>query len=174
MTECQLLTERYPAETRMLRMLLAAASILLGIGLVSPVITLEKFIIINNTFSVLSGLAGLLQEGEIFLFVIITGFSVILPVLKLAVLFRLVSPSVKCRDRFHKYLELMHDYGRWSMLDVFVVAIMVVAVKLGALADVHMRYGMYAFAAAVVLTMVVTSRVVSLTDALNLSAEKGA
>jgi paraquat-inducible protein A len=58
----------------------------------------------------------------------------------------------------------MHLYGKWSMLDVFVVAVLVVAVKLGAIADVDMRYGLYAFAASVLLTMYITSRIVSLTN----------
>jgi paraquat-inducible protein A len=40
----------------------------------------------------------------------------------------------------------------------------VVSVKLGAIASVEMRYGLYAFAAAVVLKMYVTARVVSLTN----------
>jgi len=58
----------------------------------------------------------------------------------------------------------MHLYGKWSMLDVFVVAVLVVSVKLGAIASVEMRYGLYAFAAAVILTMYVTARVVSLVN----------
>jgi paraquat-inducible protein A len=40
----------------------------------------------------------------------------------------------------------------------------VVAVKLGVIASVEMRYGLYAFAAAVILTMYVTARVVILTS----------
>jgi len=47
----------------------------------------------------------------------------------------------------------MHTFGKWSMLDVFIVAILVVSVKLGAIASVEMRYGLYAFATAVVLKM---------------------
>jgi paraquat-inducible protein A len=50
------------------------------------------------------------------------------------------------------------------MLDVFVVAVLVVAVKLGAIADVEMRYGLYAFAGSVLLTMLITSSIVSLTN----------
>jgi paraquat-inducible protein A len=45
-----------------------------------------------------------------------------------------------------------------------VVAVMVVAVKLGVFVEVQMRYGLYAFAAAALLTMFVTARVVRLTD----------
>jgi paraquat-inducible protein A len=66
-------------------------------------------------------------------------------------------------DRLEKHLHWMHLYGKWSMLDVFVVAVLVAAVKLGAIASVELRFGLYAFATAVVLTMYVTARVVSLT-----------
>jgi paraquat-inducible protein A len=61
----------------------------------------------------------------------------------------------------------MHLLGKWSMLDVFVVAVLVVTVKLGAMASVEARYGIYAFTAAVFLTMYITSRVVALTRANN-------
>ena len=50
------------------------------------------------------------------------------------------------------------------MLDVFVVAVLVVAVKLGAIADVEMRYGLYAFATSVLLTMFITAQIVGLTN----------
>ena len=58
----------------------------------------------------------------------------------------------------------MHLFGKWSMLDVFVVAVLVVTVKLGAIASVEARYGLYAFTVAVFLTMYVTARVVRLTS----------
>ncbi|MGD2055399.1 MAG: paraquat-inducible protein A [Gammaproteobacteria bacterium] len=166
MTNEPLLAERYAVESARLRMLLLAAGVLLAVGLVSPVITLEKFVLIHNTFSVLSGVVQLFQEGQYFLGMVVAGFSVLLPVLKLAVLFRLLSPAMADRRHLHRYLALMHDYGRWSMLDVFVVAVMVVAVKLGVFVEVQMRYGLYAFAAAALLIMFVTARVVRLTDRL--------
>jgi len=50
------------------------------------------------------------------------------------------------------------------MLDVFVVAVLVVSVKLGAIVQVEMRYGLYAFAASVIVTMFVTTRTVLLVD----------
>jgi paraquat-inducible protein A len=96
--------------------------------------------------------------------VIIAGFSVVLPILKLVLLFRILGLDHLERDRLAHYLHWMHLYGKWSMLDVFVVAILVVAVKLGAIADVQMRFGLYAFAASVLLTMFVTARVVALTS----------
>ncbi|MCO6412811.1 MAG: paraquat-inducible protein A [Thiogranum sp.] len=156
----------FPAETRRLRILLLLTACLLGVGMIAPVITLKKFVLIENTFSVLGGVVALLREGQLFLFVIITGFSLVLPVLKIAVLTRLLSGSRRHAQRLDRYLHWMHLYGKWSMLDVFVVAVLVVAVKLGAIASVEMRAGLYAFAAAVLLTMYVTARIVNLADRL--------
>lgn len=147
-----------------LRLLLAINAVLLGVGLSAPMVTLEKFLIIENTFSVLSGLAQLMVEGQVFLFIIVLVFSVVLPIVKIGFLFRLTTISADYGLRSKKLLRLMHDYGRWSMLDVFVVALLVVAVKLRVIAQVEMRYGLYAFAAAVLLTMVLTERVVRATD----------
>ncbi len=156
--------EKYPEKAKHLRFFIWAASILLSIGLVAPIITLSKFVLIQNTFSVLSGVLELAREGQVFLFFVITGFSVVLPILKLWVLYRLVSKNALPKEMVKKQLHWMHEYGKWSMLDVFVVAVLVVAVKLGAIADVEMRFGLYAFAASILLTMYITSRIVGLTN----------
>ena len=166
------IASNYPEEARRLRFILGITSFLLGLGLVAPIITLKKFVLIQNTFSVLSGTLELLKEGQIFLFILIAGFSVVLPLLKIAVLIKLLGAKPRNSDNLDKYLHWMHLYGKWSMLDVFVVAVLVVAVKLGAIASVEMRFGLYSFAAAVVLTMYVTARVVSLTNGSNGDAQK--
>jgi len=167
MTESNPVATLYPQQVRRLRLLVWLAYALLAAGLAAPIITLEKFVVIENTFSVLSGAWQLLREGRWFLFAIIGGFSVLLPVLKLYVLQRLLGRHCHNADRLRHYLHWMHLYGRWSMLDVFIVAVLVVAVKLGAIAEVEMRYGLYAFAASVLLTMYVTARVVTLAEAVD-------
>lgn len=58
----------------------------------------------------------------------------------------------------------MHDYGRWAMLDVMVVAILIVTVKLGALASIQIHYGLYIFGFAVLLIMFITQQVVNHTN----------
>ena len=145
-------------------MLTGVAAVLLGIGLVAPIITLHKFMLIHNTFSVLSGILLLLEEGQFFIFLIIGCFSVVVPILKLVILYILVSGAQASDVRMKKYLHWMHLYGKWSMLDVFVVAVLVVAVKLGVIASVEMHYGLYAFAGSVLLTMYVTARVTNLSE----------
>jgi len=162
----QNIASNHPKEALLLKIILSITLAFLIAGLVLPIITVKKFMLIENTFSVLGGIIQLIKEGQFFLFIIICGFSVVLPVLKILVLFKLISTKTSQSNHIDKYLHWMHLYGKWSMLDVFVVAVLVVAVKLGAIASVEMQYGLYAFATAVLLTMYVTARVVKLTDNL--------
>lgn len=170
MTEFNPVARLFPRQVMQLRLLVLVACVLLAVGLVAPVITLEKFVLIENTFSVVSGIYQLLLEGRWFLFAIIGGFSVLLPLLKLYVLHRLLGRRCRNAEQLRHYLHWMHLYGKWSMLDVFIVAVLVVAVKLGAVAQVEMRYGLYAFAASVLLTMFITARVVVLADRVESAA----
>ena len=156
----------HPTEALILKVTLVLTLGFLVVGLISHIITVKKFMLIENTFSVLSGIIQLLKDSQYFLFIIITGFSVVVPLLKITVLYQLINKKNSNSEHIQKYLHWMHLYGKWSMLDVFVVAVLVVAVKLGAIASVEMQYGLYAFAASILLTMYVTARVVSLTDKL--------
>ncbi|MDT8404369.1 paraquat-inducible protein A [Sulfuriflexus sp.] len=159
------ISRTFPHKSRQLRWLIAVNVIILLAGLFSPMLTLEKFIFVENTFSLVSGVWQLLREGKWLLFLILLAFSILLPVLKLIVLYQLVAPRAVRPGRYRRYLELMHEYGRWSMLDVFVVAVLIVAVKLDVLFEVQVHFGLYAFAAAVLLTMIITAQVVRLSDA---------
>ncbi|MCK4742326.1 MAG: paraquat-inducible protein A [Sulfuriflexus sp.] len=160
------IARRFPIEARRLRFSLAAILVCLGLGLFAPIITLEKFYFFENTVSIISGLLELIDEGQYLLFIIIALFSIALPVLKLFILNKLLSPKLDNYESFQKHLDWMHHYGKWSMLDVFVVAVLLAAVKLGSVADVQLHYGIYLFAAAVLLTMLVTARVVKLSDTI--------
>ena len=137
------------------------AALLLAIGLIAPIITFKKFIFIENTFSILTACWGLLKQGQLFLFVVIAIFSVILPIFKLALLTKLVLKTSWVSSGTKNILGLIHRFGRWSMLDVFVVAILVVVVKLGAIGSVEQHIGLYAYTAAAILIMLLTNKIVS-------------
>jgi paraquat-inducible protein A len=79
------------------------------------------------------------------------------PLLKLVALGEILyavarkSPSnARQRSRLFRIVEFI---GRWSMLDVFAVSLLVALVQIRSLATVHVRLGALAFAAVVVLTM---------------------
>lgn len=145
-----------------LRWMLVLASILLLAGFVVPMLTITKLILFNHSFSIFSGVWQLLQDGQIIIFILIATFSIVLPVVKIALLFNLLRSETKHPDQQKKLLSLMHEYGRWAMLDVMVVAILIVTVKLGAIASIQVHAGLYIFGVAVLLIMFVTHHVVAI------------
>jgi len=157
------MTKYWPQlQAQHLRWSLLLATLLLIVGLFSPLLTLTKFMLINNSLSIIAGVGQLWQEGKYILFIIISLFSIILPIAKVILLFNLLHPQTISPNKRKKLLHLMHDYGRWAMLDVMVVAILIVTVKLGAIAGIQIHTGLYIFALAVLLIMLITQQVVSL------------
>jgi paraquat-inducible protein A len=142
-----------PLEGAIVNVLLLLALGLLLVGLTWPVLTLEKFYVFANTVSLWSALLQLIAEGEWGLVVILGLFSVVFPILKIIWLFVLWNLEAAGSDRHRRHLHWLSQFARWSMLDVFVVALLVVSVKLGALAQAKVELGIYAFTASVVLTM---------------------
>ena len=121
--------------------------------------TLRKFLVIKNTYSVVSGAMELLREGNMILFILLFGFSVVFPVCKLVFLFRVWNTAFSDIDKVKRDIRIISILGKWSMLDVFAVAVLLMSVKLGALASVRIHYGLYVFAVSILLTMVVTAKV---------------
>ncbi len=85
------------------------------------------------------------------------GFSVVFPAVKLLLLFLIWNLEDTQSMRHRRNLKWLATYSKWSMLDVFVVALLVVTVKLGALAQAKVEFGLYAFAASVILTMLISA-----------------
>jgi paraquat-inducible protein A len=154
-----------PAQSvRWLRGLLALSTCLLLAGLYLPMLTLTKFLFIANSFSVISGIVELLKRGHWFLFILVGLFSVVLPLVKILLLFLLLQLREVNSKRYIKALKMMHDYGRWGMLDVMVVAVMIVTVKLDVIVEIELHTGLYLFAAAILLIMYITHRVAGYTQ----------
>jgi paraquat-inducible protein A len=111
--------------------------------------------------TILSGVTFLLLEGMWPLALLIFAASILVPLLKLFILvFLLFSVQFRSRwrprDRTRLY-RLTEAVGRWSMVDIFVVTILVALVHLGALANIEAGPGALAFAAVVVSTMFAAS-----------------
>ncbi len=132
--------------------LIILSAILLGFGLSLPLMKVQKMIIWRSEYSVLTGIWGLFKQKEYFLCGLLFFFSLIFPIVKLGALWVLWMVKFDARRR-EKMLEWLGILGRWSMLDVFVVAILIVAVKLGPLASVTPSVGVYIFGLAIILSI---------------------
>lgn len=131
--------------------LLLLALVAFVYGVFAPLMRLEKFWFFNNEYSLFSSLQTLYQHGEIFLLVVLFLFSVLTPLVKMAGLALLANTSSLFQQRRERLLYLLETWGKWSMLDVFVVALLFVSVKLGALVNVTIHSGLYWFGGAVLL-----------------------
>lgn len=107
--------------------------------------------------TILSGVIALIEGGMWPLAAVVFFASIAVPVLKLlALTFLLVSVQMKSRweprQRTVLY-RITEGVGRWSMIDVFVISILVALVKLGSLATIEAGAGAFAFSGVVVVTM---------------------
>ena len=111
----------------------------------------------TETSTIVSGVIELWQAGAWDLAIIVFTASVVVPILKIVLLsFLLISTQRKStwrqpeRTRLYRVIEYI---GHWSMLDVFVVALLITLVHFHKLALVQAGPGIVAFGAVVVLTM---------------------
>ena len=107
--------------------------------------------------TIYTGVILLLNSGMWPLALLIFVASIVIPVLKLIILILLlVSIKIKAdwhpkdRTKLYRFTEFV---GRWSMVDVFVIAILVTLVQFGNTANVTPDLGALSFAAVVILTM---------------------
>lgn len=111
----------------------------------------------SESDTILSGVVELWNAGSWDLAVIVFTASIVVPILKIGTLAYLLISTQRGtpfarreRTRLYRIIEFV---GHWSMLDVFVVALLVTLVHFGILAQVQPGGGIIAFGAVVVLTM---------------------
>lgn len=107
--------------------------------------------------TIVGGAVELAQHGDIPVALIILLASVAIPISKfIAIAFLALSIERRGRipasARIHLY-EFVEFIGRWSMVDVFVVAILTALVKLGFLASIYAGPAAVCFALCVIFTM---------------------
>jgi paraquat-inducible protein A len=140
---------------------LVASTALLLTGLSLPLMDAQQIIFWKSSYSVWAGVVALWHANEIILATILFFFSIVFPVVKLTAL-AIIWFVRLAEDRRTWLLYWLGILGKWSMLDVFVVSILIVLVKLGPLAKVEPRVGVYVFAAAIVASMATTSYITRL------------
>ena len=107
--------------------------------------------------TIMSGIIYLISHGSWPVGLVVLIASVIVPLLKIAILiFLLISIQVRCkwrpkeRTQLYRWAELV---GKWSMVDIFVVNTLVALVQMGSLVSIEAGAGALFFCAVVVLTM---------------------
>ncbi len=145
--------------------LLGTAFVALGIGVTAPMLSIEaskSLPLIGETVlqfeskSVLSVIGSLLDSGDALLALLLFGFSVLVPFAKTL----LVAGTLFARTHHWSLrgLHLSHAIGKWSMVDVFVVAVLVafLASNGKGLTNAEIQIGLYFFAGYGLLSLLAT------------------
>lgn len=138
--------------------LIAAVVLYIPANLLPVMTTVSVFGPYEHTL--LGGIAEL-WPADPALAVIVFVASIAVPVFKIAAL-ALLAWTAHRGSRWRqqgraRLYRLIEDVGHWSMLDVFVVVLLVGMVRFGAFASVRAEAGLLAFGAVVVLTMLASA-----------------
>ena len=115
----------------------------------------------NSEDTIMSGVLTLITSGSHVVAAIIFVASICIPVAKFLIIGTLAlslqfrwDMSKHTRHRMHIVTEFI---GRWSMIDVFVIAVLAALIQLGAIMTVTPGFGINCFAVSVVFTMLAAS-----------------
>lgn len=109
----------------------------------------------RNSSTIWSGTISLAEDGSYGIALIVFLASILIPAVKLIILIYLSMTGAngqrqKLKMRLYHFVEAI---GRWSMLDIFLLAVLVAMVKLGHWTTVEPERGSIMFALVVIFTM---------------------
>ena len=108
--------------------------------------------------TLMSGVISFMEMGSYFIAFIVFTASIFVPISKvLIMLYLLVCVHFKLKHSIRwqmRLLHIVHFVGRWSMLDLFVLALMMSLVTRGQIIDFSVGTAAFYFGAAVFLTMI--------------------
>jgi len=130
----------------------------------------------SRSATIWSGVVEMLSDGQIVIGLIVLVCSIVIPIIKIGGMLWLAGPSLwpaqspthsrsaaqtlvhKQRGRRKAFTYRFIDWiGRWGMVDVLLVAILIAAVKLGAFLQIHAGPGIVAFAGVVVMSLLASA-----------------
>ena len=153
---CQSLSEFYPRHNLWVCMALAACSGLLILALFQPILYTQQMFFWKQTYTIWMCILDLWKMGERLLAIVVFLFSMVFPFAKILALTCVWFVKLSQEQRI-RFLRLLDMFGKWSMLDVFVVAILIVLIKVGSLARIEPRIGIHLFGAAIISSMLITA-----------------
>lgn len=146
---------RYKPKSARLTVAFALTALIFFIpAMLFPFMTVELYGKVSRS-TIWEGIVSLAEDGSWVLAVIVFVASILIPFLKLLILFIL---SASARNGQHQRFKMslyrfVEAIGRWSMLDIFLLAVLVAILKLGNWTHVQAEIGSGLFLLVVIFTM---------------------
>jgi paraquat-inducible protein A len=161
-TRCKHKVTRRIDNSLQISLALVICAILLYIpAMLYPIMEVTKFGV-NIQSTILEGVISFLDMESYFIAIVIFTASVVIPMIKLVgLLFIFISLKInvkmqnKTKILIYKFIEAI---GKWSMIDIYVVAILASVVQLDEIFNIKGGLAATSFALMVILTMIAANR----------------
>ena len=130
-----------------------AAFFLFWPAVLLPILEIERFGH-RQASSILGGTLELISHGSWFVGIVVLVFSIVFPLTKIVFLLELSLLEILHQRHKAVTLRIMEHVGKWSMMDVMLLAFMVMLVKLGNLVEFRFGPAVVAFVLCVGMSMV--------------------
>lgn len=139
-------------------LLLLALPMLIG-GLLMPAISVTKLMMFADTYSIFEAVFTFWTAGNYGLFALVFFFSLVFPAAKILIALWAWFFAGENSDMTRQILNIFAAVSRWSMLDVFIVAITVLVIEGSLLTSADIHFGIVLFALSVILSTIALHRV---------------
>ena len=114
----------------------------------------------HSSSTIWGGVVTLADDGSWAIAIVVLLASIIIPFLKLIILFYLALSAKRKRNSAFKtkLYHVVEAVGRWSMLDIFILAILVTIMKLAPWTQVEPEMGSLLFLGVVMFTMMASAQ----------------
>jgi len=134
-----------------------AALLIYPLAITLPIMSIERFGHQHDA-SIWTGSIELLGEGEIFVGLIVLLCSIVIPLFKLVGLLVITRPNSWLSHHHKAWTYRVIEWtGRWGMLDVLLIALLVAWLKVGDLVQVTVGPAALAFTLCVLLSLLATA-----------------
>ena len=117
-----------------------------------PILRIEQLGMTHQS-SILGGTLELFAHGSYFVGGVVLLFSIIFPLTKIVLLIELSLLEIFHRKHKAFTLRMMEHFGKWSMMDVMLLAFLVMLVKLGDMVEFSFGPAIFAFILCVAMSM---------------------
>lgn len=138
-------------------LLLAAAPMLVA-GLTMPAISVSRLVFFEQQYSLMQAILAYWSQGQWALFILVLVFSVLIPASKVLVGLWAWVAGQNRPQLVRRMLRVLAAISKWSMLDVFIVALTVLVVDGRILDSADVHVGIILFAAAAIASTLATQR----------------
>ncbi len=149
----KVLVNKYPWLCGLVMIMITASLYFNILALTTPFLTIYRFIGSNDVYSLFGAVKMMWGYNLYIIAILIVGFSIIFPFVKLIALFYICFIIKESKARY-RTIRIIESFAKWSMLDIFVVCILLVLTNNQIFVSSKPEIGVYYFLLAIFISII--------------------